>query len=72
MSLPFASRAECGVNSDTHNKPFEIACENIVCKFENDFKPNIKMILAREDVAFKLPLLQITGSSRRPFLRFST
>ena len=69
MSLPFASRAECGVNSDIHNKPFEIACEHIVFKFKNDFKSNIQIILAR-DVAFKLPPLLITGFSRRPFLRF--
>ena len=70
MSLPFASRAERGVNSVIHNKPFEIACEHIVFKFENEFKSNMKLILAREDVAFKLPLLQITGSSRRPFSDF--
>ena len=70
MSLVFASRAECGVNSDIYNKPFEIAREHIVFKFENEFKSNMKIILAPEDVAFKLPLPQITGSSRRPFLRF--
>ena len=72
MDLPFASRAERRVNSDIHNKPFEIACEDIVFKFENDFKSNMKIILAREDVAFKLPVPQISGSSRRPFLRFLT
>ena len=72
MSLPVASRAERGVNSDIHNKPFEIACEHIVFKFENEFRSNMKIILAREDVAFKLPLPQISGSSRRPFLRFLT
>ena len=71
MSLPFASRAERGVNLDIHNKPFEISCERIVFKFENEFKSNMKIILAR-DVAFKLPLPQITRSSRRPFLRFLT
>ena len=70
MSLPFASRAERGVNSDIHNKPFKIACEHIVFKFENDITSNIKIILAREDVAFKSPLLQITGFSRRPFCAF--
>ena len=72
MSLPFASRAEHGVNSDIHNKLFEIASEHIVFKFENEFKSNMKIILARKDVAFKLQLPQITGSSRRPFsfLRF--
>ena len=71
MSLPFASRAERGVNSDMHNKPFEIACEHrrTVFKVKNRFK---LICLAREDVAFKLPLPQITGSSRRPFLRFLT
>ena len=72
MSLSFASRAERGVNADIHNKPFEIACKYIVFKFENEFKSNMKIILAREDVAFKLPLPQTTGSSRRPFLRFLT
>ena len=72
MSLPFASWAECGVNSDIHNKLFEIARERIVSKFENEFKSNMKIILAREDVAFKLPLPQITASSQRPFLRFLT
>ena len=70
MSLPFASRAERGVNSDIHNKPFEIACQYIVFKFENEFISNMKIILAREDVAFKLPLPQITGSSRRSFYAF--
>ena len=74
MSLPFASWAERRVNSDIHNKPFKIACEHtiIVFKFENEFISNLKIILAREDVAFKLPLSQITGSSRCPFLRFFT
>ena len=72
MSLSFASLAECGVNSDIHNKPFEIASKHIVFKFENDFKSNMNIILAREDVAFKLPVLQITGSSPRPLLRFLT
>ena len=67
-SLPFASLAELGVNSNIHNKPFEIACEDIVFKFENDFKSNIKIFLAHEDVVFKLLVPQITGSSRRPFL----
>ena len=62
MSLPFASLAERGVNSDIHNKPFEIPGEHIVFKFENEFKLNIKIILAQEDVAFKLPLPQIAGS----------
>ena len=71
-SLPFASLAQCGVNSDVCHKSFEIACENIVFKFENDFKSNKKIILAGEDVAFKLPVPQITVSSRRPFLRFLT
>ena len=61
MSLPFAKRAERGVNSDIHNKPVEIACEHIVFKFENEFKLNMKIILAQEDVAFKLPLPQITN-----------
>ena len=64
--------AERGVNSNIHNKPFEIACEDIVFKFENEFKSNMKIISAREEVTFKLPLPQITGSSRRPFLRFLT
>ena len=68
--MPFASLAECGVNSDMYNKPFEIACKHIVFIFENDFKSNMKIILTREDVVFKLPVPQITGSSRRPFLRF--
>ena len=72
MSLPFASRAAFGVNSDIHNKPFEIACEDIVFKLENAFKSNMKTNLAREDVVFKSPLPQITGSSLRPFLRFLT
>ena len=72
MSLPFAGQAERGLNSDIHNKPFEIACEHIVFKFENEFKSNMKIILAREEVAFKLPLPQITGSSRRPLLRILT
>ena len=71
MSLPFSSQAERGLNSNIYNKPFEIACEYIVFKFENEFKSNTKMILARE-VAFKLPRPQITDSSRRPFLRFLT
>ena len=31
----------------------------------------MKIILAREDVVFKLPMPQITVSSRRPFLRFN-
>ena len=31
----------------------------------------MKIILAREDVVFKSPVPQITGSSRRPFLRFN-
>ena len=72
MSLPFASLAECGVNSDIYNKPFAIACEDIVFIFEDDLKSNVKIILAREDVAFKLPVAQIIGSSRRPILRFLT
>ena len=72
MSLPFASRAERGFNSDIHNRPFEIACKYIVFKFKNEFTSNMKIILAREDVAFTLPLPQITGSSRRPFLRCLT
>ena len=64
MSLPFASRAERGVILDIHNKkPFEIACKHTVFKFENDFKSNMKIILAR-DLAFKSPLPQISGSSR--------
>ena len=29
-SLPFASLAECGVNSDIYNNAFEIACEDFV------------------------------------------
>ena len=71
MSLLFASRAERGVNLDLHNKPFEIACEDIVFKFENTL--NMRIILAREDgIACILPLPQITESSRRPFLRFLT
>ena len=53
-------------------KPFEIAREDIVFKFENDFKSNMKAILAREKVVFKLLVPQITGSSRRPFLHFLT
>ena len=36
-SLPFASLAKCGVNSVICNKTFEIACEDIVFQFENDF-----------------------------------
>ena len=69
--MPFASLAECGVNlSDIYNKPFATASKDIVFKFENDFKSNMKIILAREDVAFKLPEPQIIGSSRRPSLRF--
>ena len=71
-SLPFASLTHCGVNSGIYNKPFEIACEDIVFKFENDFKSNMKIVLARKDVVFKLLVPQITGSSRRPFLRFLT
>ena len=71
-SLPFASLAECGVHSDIYNKPFEIACEDINFKFENDFKSNMKIIVTREDVVFKLLVPQITGSSRCPFLRFLT
>ena len=55
-SLPFPSFAECGVNSDTYHKPFEIARENIVFKFENDYKSNMKIILPREGVIFKLPV----------------
>ena len=54
-SLPFASLAECGLNSDMLKKPFETACEEIVFKFESDFKSNMKIILAREDVVFMLP-----------------
>ena len=72
MNLPFADRAERGINLDIHNKPLKIACERIVFKFENKFKSNMKIILARQDVAFKLPLPQSTRSSRRPFLRFLT
>ena len=53
-------------------KPFEIACEVIVFKFKNDFKSSMKINLAREDVVFKLLVPQIIGSSRRPFLGFST
>ena len=69
MSLPFASLVECGVKSDipVYNKPFEIACEEIVFKFVNDFKSSMKINV---DVVFKLLVPQITGSSRRPFLRF--
>ena len=70
--MPFASLAKCGVNSDIYNKPFEIACEHTVFNFENDFESNMKIILARKDVVFKLPVPQITYSSRRPFLRFLT
>ena len=55
-----------------YDKPFEIASEHIVFKFENDFKSNKKMLLARERVVFKLPVPQITGFSRRPFFRFLT
>ena len=69
-SLPFASLAECGVNSEIYSKPFEIACEDIVFKFKNDFKSSMKINLTREDVVFKLRVPQITGSSRHPFLRF--
>ena len=47
-----------------------MACEDIVFKFESDFKSSMKINLAREDVVFKLLVPQITGSSRRPFLRF--
>ena len=74
MSLPFASRAERGVDLDipVHNKSFKIACADIVFKFENDFESNMKIILAEKYVAFKLPLPQITGSSLLPFLRFLT
>ena len=43
------------MNSDICNKPFKIACEDIVFKFENDFESNMKIILAREDVVFMLP-----------------
>ena len=72
-SLPFASLAECGVNSDIRiYKPFEIAREDIVFKFKNDFKSRMKINLAREDIVFKLLVPQIAGSSRRPFLRFLT
>ena len=71
-SLPFTSLDQCGINSDMYNKPFKIACEDIVFKFENDIKSNMKIILAREDVVFNLLVPQITGSSRRPFLRFLT
>ena len=71
-SLPFASLAECVVSSNIYNKPFEKACEDIVFTFENDFKLNVKIILTREDVVFNLPVPQITGSSRRPFLHFLT
>ena len=71
-SLPFASLAECGVNSDIYNKSFEIACEDIVFKFENDFKSSMEINLTREDVVLKLIVPQITRSSRRPFLRFLT
>ena len=64
MSLPFVSWAERGVNSDipVHNRLFEIACEHTgtVFKVENEFKSNMKVILAQEDAAFKLPLPQIT------------
>ena len=55
-----------------YNKPFEIACEDIVFKFENDFTSNEKITLAREDAVFKLPVPQITESSRRSILRFLT
>ena len=70
--MPFAGLAEFGVNSDMYNKSFGIACEDIVFKFENDFKSNMKIILPREDVVFKLLVPQVTRSSRRPFLRFLT
>ena len=70
--MPIASLAEFGVNSNMYNKPFDIACKDIVFKFENDFKSNMKIILARKDVVFELLVPQITGSSRRPFLRFLT
>ena len=65
-SLPFAivlPSSECGVNSDIYNKPFEIACEDIVFKFENDLKSNKKIISAREGVVFKMLVPQITGFS---------
>ena len=69
--MPFACLAECGVNSGRYHEPFEIACEDIVFKLENDFKSSMKINLAREDVVFKLLVPEISGSSRRPFLRFS-
>ena len=50
----------------------EIACEDIVFKFKNDFESNMKIILASEDVVFKFPVPPITEFSRRPFLRFLT
>ena len=53
-SLLFASLTEYGVNSDIYNRSFKIACEDIVFKFENDFKSSRKMNLAREGVVFKL------------------
>ena len=53
----------------SNNKPFEIACEHTVFEFENDFKSSMKIILAREDVVFKLPVPQIVEFSRCPFLR---
>ena len=31
----------------------------------------MKIVLAREDVVFKLLMPQITGSAPRPFLRFN-
>ena len=55
-----------------YNKPFEIAREDFVFKFENDFKSSMKIVLACEDVGFKLLEPQTTGSSQRPFLRFLT
>ena len=56
----------------TQSKLFEIACEHIVFKFENNFKSNMKIILAREDVVFNLSVPQITESSRRLILCFLT
>ena len=45
--------------------------KDIVFKSENNIKSNMKVILPREDVVFKLPGPQITGSPRCPFLRFN-
>ena len=53
-SLAFASLAECWVNSNIYNKPFKIANEDIIFKFENDFNSSMKINLSREDVVFKL------------------